>query len=85
MRNVSAWDIATQDNLVVASLDVTSEDSVNNLVADVIRKEGNKICYFALVHTTSSKHQRCMDSITVLFVASSDPILHDKPKAESIF
>lgn len=43
MRKVSAWDVAPQDNIVVAALDVTSEDSVNNLVADIIKKEGNRI------------------------------------------
>ena len=50
MRKVSAWDVAPQDNIAVAALDVTSEDSVNNLVADIIKKEGSRIRNFVLVH-----------------------------------
>ena len=40
MRKVSAWDMPAQKNLIVAELDVTSEDSVAKLVKDIIDKEG---------------------------------------------
>ena len=43
MRNPSAWDIPSQENIVVAALDVTSEESIANLVKDIIQKEGNII------------------------------------------
>lgn len=41
MRKTSAWDVPHKDNIEVAALDVTSQESVDNLVADIIKKEGN--------------------------------------------
>jgi NAD(P)-dependent dehydrogenase (short-subunit alcohol dehydrogenase family) len=41
MRKTSAWDVPQKDNIEVAALDVTSQESVDNLVAEIIKKEGN--------------------------------------------
>lgn len=41
MRKTSAWDVPHKDNIEVAALDVTSQESVDNLVAEIIKKEGN--------------------------------------------
>ena len=42
MRKTSAWDVLPQNNIVVAELDVTSEESVEKLVKNIIEKEGEK-------------------------------------------
>ena len=44
MRKTSAWDVPHKDNIEVAALDVTSQESVDNLVAEIIKKEGNFTC-----------------------------------------
>lgn len=41
MRSTSAWDIAPKDNIIVAALDVTSEESVDKLVKEIIEREGD--------------------------------------------
>lgn len=41
MRKTSAWDVPHKDNIEVAALDVASQESVDNLVAEIIKKEGN--------------------------------------------
>jgi hypothetical protein len=43
MRNTSAWNVAPKANLVVAALDVTSEESVDNLIKEIIKEEGDSI------------------------------------------
>ena len=40
MRNPSAWDAPPQENIVIAALDVTSEESIASLVQNIIEKEG---------------------------------------------
>jgi hypothetical protein len=45
MRNTSAWDVAPKANLVVAALDVTSEESVDNLIKAIIKEEGDLITF----------------------------------------
>lgn len=41
MRKTAAWDVPHKDNIEVAALDVTSQESVDDLVAEIIKKEGN--------------------------------------------
>ena len=50
MRNISAWDVAPKDNLVVAALDVTSEESVENLVKEIIKQEGDSKIFCIIAH-----------------------------------
>ena len=41
MRSSSNWDMPSKDNLVVAEMDVTSDESVQNLVDRIIAEEGH--------------------------------------------
>lgn len=41
MRNVEDWDLPVQDNIVILSMDVTSDDSVNKAVDKMIELEGH--------------------------------------------
>lgn len=40
MRDTSKWDLSHSENLVIASLDVTNESSVEMLVQQIISQEG---------------------------------------------
>lgn len=55
MRNISAWDVAPKDNLVVAALDVTSEESVENLVKEIIKLEGDSKIFCIIAHLFSNR------------------------------
>lgn len=75
MRNPSAWDAPSQENIVVAALDVTSEESIANLVKDIIQKEGNIINANTLVvfrRCYAYSFQLCSgNNILTLFISPS--------------
>jgi NAD(P)-dependent dehydrogenase (short-subunit alcohol dehydrogenase family) len=62
MRSPDKWDAPSMENLEVARLDVTSEDSVNELVQRVMKEDGK---IDILVNNAGYGLSGCLESATI--------------------
>lgn len=62
MRDPSVWDLPAQDNIVVSSMDVTSDDSVQRAVGAMIDAEGH---IDIVVNNAGYAVVGCLEAVTI--------------------
>ena len=62
MRDPSAWDMPAQENIIVSSMDVTSEDSVQSAVNAMVAAEGH---IDVVVNNAGYAVVGCLEAVTI--------------------
>ena len=85
MRNPSAWDAPAQENIVIAALDVTSEESIASLVENIIEKEGNWYEWvyikFGWFFFFKSPCINCISKLPSIILKKNDSLLTSLPSS----